>query len=139
MAKNVIAAICLVLLSACGGAPDQPAADYAEAVRNLAVARRSVEVGDPVIHQGFLDQSDAGYEFRPCGKTEVYLIDGPFNVLDALDQFHATTSAAAVGAVYVRFHGREFELGAPAPVDSVAGVWISELLVMNDSPVNNCN
>lgn len=65
--------------------------------------------GDALVLDGRLSQSDEGFEFRSCDKSDIYLIEAPYEVLDRLDQFIQSRPADSSAPAYVRFHGRVVE------------------------------
>lgn len=95
--------------------------------------------GDAMIHEGFLFLSETAYEFRPCDKEEIYLVDASFAVIDALDQFASTHSSNPTGPLYVRFHGNEIECNDSLPDRYSNAVNVTELIAQSNSPPDSCN
>ena len=74
-----------------------------------AVVVQDHAAGDALVLDGRLSQSDEGFEFRSCDKSDIYLIEAPYAVLDRLDQFIQSRPADNSTPAYVRFHGRVVE------------------------------
>jgi hypothetical protein len=128
------------LLAGCGGSvPDQTSDE-------ITVGRgpdqrpevRPGRLGDPMIHQGFLFLTETAYEFRPCNKEEIYVVDASFAVIDALDQFASTRSSNPMGPLFVRFHGNEIKGTDSLPDRYSNAVNVTELVAQSDAPPAGC-
>jgi len=130
-----------VLLASCGGSVPVEMSDEST-VCGGQDQRPDVRLGtsgDAMIHEGFLFLSEPAYEFRPCDKEEIYLVDASFAVIDALDQFASTHSSNPMGPLYVRFHGNEIECNGSLPERFSNAVKVTELIAKSNSPPANCN
>jgi hypothetical protein len=133
----------IVLLAGCGGSVPVQTSDETTVCRGqdqkpeepLGFGR----IGDTMTHQGFLYLSEADYEFRPCNKDEIYLVDASFAVIDVLDQFASTHSSNPVGPLFVRFHGNEIECTDRLPGRYANAVSITELVAKGSLPPAGCN
>ena len=141
MRKIIVSLI--VLLTACGGSGTVPASDEITVCRGQDQKSDSPpgfgRIGDGITHQGFLYLSDTNYEYRPCNRDEIYLVDAPFAVIDALDQFAAVHSTSPEGPLFVRFRGIEIECTDSLPDRYANAVNITELVAQSKSPPASCN
>ena len=131
-----------VLLAGCGGSVPVETSDETTVCLGQDQERSDVRfaiMGDAIIYEGFLFLSETAYEFRPCDKQEIFLVDASFAVIDALDQFASTRSSNATGPIYVRFHGNELECNDSLPDRYSNAVNITELLAQSNSPPASCN
>jgi hypothetical protein len=130
-----------VLLAGCGGSVPVQTSDETTVCRGQD-QRLDVRLGiggDAMIHEGFLFLSETAYEFRPCDKEEIYLVDASFAVLDALDQFASTHSSNPTEPLYVRFHGNEIECNDSLPDRYSNAVNVTELIAQSNSAPASCN
>ena len=129
-----------VLLASCGGSVRVETSDETTVCRGQD-QRPYVwfgSSGDAMIHEGFLYLSEPAYEFRPCDKEEIYLVEASFAVIDALDQFASTHSSNPTGPLYVRFHGNEIKCNDSLPDRYSNAVNVTELIAQSNSPPANC-
>ena len=130
-----------VLLAGCGESVPVETSDETTVCRGQDQRPnvRRLDVRDTVIHEGFLFLSETAYEFRPCDKEEIFIVDASFAVIDALDQFASTQSSNPRGSQYVRFHGSEIECNDSLPDRYSNAVNVTELLAQSNSPPASCN
>ena len=130
-----------VLLAGCGDSIPVQTSDETAVCRgqDQRLDVRFGSGGDAMIHQGFLFLAETAYEFRPCNKEEIYLVDASFAVIDALDQFASTHSSNPMGPTFVRFHGNEFECTDSLPDRYSNAVNVTELVAQSNSPPAGCN
>ena len=133
----------IVLLAGCGESVLVQTSDEITVCRGqdqrLEEPAEFGRIGDVMTHQGFLYLSEANYEFRPCNKDEIYLVDASFAVIDILDQFASTHSSIPVGPLFVRFHGNEIECTDSLPDRYTNAVNITELVAKGRLPPAGCN
>ena len=133
----------IVLLTGCGGSGTVPTSDEITVCRGQDQKPNTPlgfgDIGDGITLQGFLYLSESDYEFRPCNRDEIYLVDAPFAVIDALDQFSAVHSSSPEGPLFVRFRGIEIECTDSLPDRYANAVNITELVAQSISPPASCN
>lgn len=133
----------IVLLTACEGSGTVPTSDEITVCRGQDqepdMPHGLGGIGDGIVQQGFLYLSGANYEFRPCNQGGIYLVDAPFAVIDALDQFAAVHSSSSEAPLYVRFRGIEIECTDSLPERYANAVNIVELVAQSNSPPASCN
>jgi len=96
-------------------------------------------IGDPRIHQGRLYRSDTEFEFRPCNKDELYLVDASFSIHEKLDQYISVSSSAGEGPMYVRFRGLEIQCVVGLPSHYANAVKVEELLALSSALPAQCD
>jgi hypothetical protein len=138
---KILSILLFMLLAGCGASVPVHTSDETTVYRGLDQRPdvRHGRLGDPIIHQGYLLLAETDYEFRPCNKEEIYLVNASFAVIDALDQFVSTHSSNPMGPLFVRFHGNEIECTDSLPDRYSNAVNITELVAQSNSPPAGCN
>ena len=135
---RMIIVLLIVLLTACGESGTVPTSDEITVCRSQDQKPDSppgfASIGDGITHKGFLYLSDTNYEYRPCNQDEIYLVDAPFAVIDALDQFAAVHASSPAGPFFMRFRGIEIECTDSLPDRYANAVNITELVAQSKSP-----
>ncbi len=126
---ETVTLLCTQLIACSEGPPDDTA--------DVPV-RQTVTVGDTLVHEGRLSRTDEDFEFRPCDKNELYVVDAAFSIQDAIDQFLQSRPAVESTPIYVRFHGNEIEGTDNLPERYANVVRITELLAQSATVPVKC-
>ncbi len=130
---KLLVSLYLALVTGCGAVADTAACN-AQDPQPEGMGR----IGDAQIHQGRLYLTGTEFEFRPCNKDELYLVDASFVIRERLDQYISASSTAGAISLYVRFHGSEINCVVDLPERYANVVKITELLTHGSTLPANC-
>lgn len=135
--RHYPAMLMLIVFGGCGST-DRPTPASAllcsDPVDRVADPMILNSLGDEPIYQGRLYVVGEQVEFRPCGKSDIYLLVADLPIQDALYEYTSTQPTATGASVYVRFNGRQLECEGELP-DRYTGVVEVNRIQARDSTV----